>query len=101
CLLTAKDSAIQRAGLRSGTAASERRARHGRSEAHRTGASSSGSIGRDARSAPSTQPAHLHNPAFSPDLKQLMARSSDADQRGVWVVDLDRGAPMRFVPYGT
>jgi Tol biopolymer transport system component len=46
-------------------------------------------------------PAHLHNPAFSPDLKQLMASSSDADQRGVWVVDLERGAPTRFVPYGT
>ena len=46
-------------------------------------------------------PAHLHNPAFSPDLKQLMASSSDADQRGVWVVDLERGAPTRVTPYGT
>ena len=46
-------------------------------------------------------PAHLHNPTFSPDLKQLMASSSDADQHGVWIIDLERGAPTRFTPYGT
>ena len=47
-------------------------------------------------------PTRLHNPAFTPNLKQLMASSSgEVDQRGVWLVDLDRGAPTRFVPHGT
>src|SRR5262245_58811623 len=46
-------------------------------------------------------PARLHNPAFSPDLKQLTASSSDEDQRGVWLIDLERDAPVRVMPYGT
>jgi len=46
-------------------------------------------------------PAPLHNPAFSPDLRLLMASSVEGGREGVWLVDLERGAPTRFTPHGT
>src|SRR5207302_8716077 len=47
-------------------------------------------------------PTRLHNPAFSFDLKQLLASSvGSAEQRGVWVIDLERGARTRITPDGT
>ena len=45
--------------------------------------------------------AHLHNLAFSADLKQVLASSSDAEQRGVWAIDLERGGPVKFAPEGS
>jgi Tol biopolymer transport system component len=46
-------------------------------------------------------PARLHNPAFSPDLRLLMASSVEGGREGVWLVDLERGAPTRLAPHGT
>jgi DNA-binding winged helix-turn-helix (wHTH) protein/Tol biopolymer transport system component len=45
-------------------------------------------------------PAGLQNPAYMPDEKRVLA--SDASHRGLWLIDLDRGAPAptRLAPDG-
>jgi Tol biopolymer transport system component len=45
-------------------------------------------------------PAVLHNPSLSPDQRRLLADSTDADRRGLWLFDLDRRAATRLVPDG-
>lgn len=44
-------------------------------------------------------PAAVHNPALSPDQKQLLVGSREVEH-GLWMLDLDRDAPTRFVPDG-
>jgi Tol biopolymer transport system component len=40
-------------------------------------------------------PTTLHNVTLSPDGRMLLADSVDGDRRGIWVVDLERGAATR------
>ena len=56
---------------------------------------------RGTRLATIDAPGTLTNPTFSPDEKQLLAVSFDPELRGVWLLDLARGAPNRLVPDGT
>jgi Tol biopolymer transport system component len=56
---------------------------------------------RGTRLATIDAPGTLTNPTFSPDEKQLLAVSFDPELRGVWLLDLERGAPNRLVPDGT
>jgi Tol biopolymer transport system component/DNA-binding winged helix-turn-helix (wHTH) protein len=44
-------------------------------------------------------PTAVHNPAISPDQKQVLVGSREVEH-GIWLVDLDRNAPTRFVPDG-
>jgi DNA-binding winged helix-turn-helix (wHTH) protein/Tol biopolymer transport system component len=44
-------------------------------------------------------PSAVHNPAISPDQKQVLVGSREVEH-GIWLVDLDRNAPTRFVPDG-
>ncbi|MGH2669769.1 MAG: TolB family protein, partial [bacterium] len=46
-------------------------------------------------------PTALHSPVLSSDEKRLLAQSFDADQSGVWLLDLERDAPNRIVPDGS
>ncbi|HEV3216991.1 MAG TPA: winged helix-turn-helix domain-containing protein [Vicinamibacterales bacterium] len=45
-------------------------------------------------------PTVLRNPTFSPDQRQLLGQSDEADRAGVWVVDLERGASTRIAADG-
>lgn len=45
-------------------------------------------------------PTAVGNPALSPDQKQVLVNSPDAEH-GIWLVDLDRAAPTLLVPDGT
>ena len=45
-----------------------------------------------------TLPTVLHNLALSPNQRQLIGSSAEADQGGLWMVDLDRGVPTRLIP---
>jgi DNA-binding winged helix-turn-helix (wHTH) protein/Tol biopolymer transport system component len=48
-----------------------------------------------------TVPTPFHNPALSTDRHFLVASSGgETEQRGVWMVDLERGAPTRLVSHG-
>jgi Tol biopolymer transport system component len=44
-------------------------------------------------------PTALHNPEFSPDQRQLLAQG-EGERPGIWVIDLERGAPMNVAPEG-
>jgi len=44
-------------------------------------------------------PTAVHNPAISPDQKQVLVGSREVEH-GIWLVDVDRNAPTRFVPDG-
>ena len=46
-------------------------------------------------------PTPFHNPSLSADRRHLLASSGgETEQRGVWAVDLNRGAPTRLVTHG-
>jgi DNA-binding winged helix-turn-helix (wHTH) protein/Tol biopolymer transport system component len=54
---------------------------------------------RDGRElGPINAPADMHNPVVSPDGRALVADGSP--QGGVWLIDLERGAPTRLAPDG-
>jgi Tol biopolymer transport system component len=53
---------------------------------------------RGTRLATIEAPGTLTNPTFSPDEKTLLAVSFEAESQGVWLLDLERGAPNRLVP---
>jgi DNA-binding winged helix-turn-helix (wHTH) protein/Tol biopolymer transport system component len=46
-------------------------------------------------------PVPLHNPAFSPDLKQLMASNAGAARGGVWLLDLEQDAATPYAAGGS
>jgi Tol biopolymer transport system component len=46
-------------------------------------------------------PTALHSPVFSSDGKRLLAQSFEADNSGVWMLDLERDTTDRIVPDGS